>query len=155
MQATQIIKLKDKLPRVVWHPSGRQYASRIGFKRYQRNEQTVRDRAFQLLGKDYTAAMQRAISVAADWAWTVRYFKESRPGVKPFWLRDAEMRAYQAADRGDLDGVYRTGVTPTHAGPILAHRHFFVRLARLAIFQMGGRHHNSQTIAFADFRGHQ
>ena len=110
MQATPIIKLKDKLPRVVWHPSGRQYASRIGFKRYQRNEQTVRDRAFQLLGKDYTAAMQRAISLAADWAWTVRYFKESRPLEKPFWLRDAETRAYQAADRGDLNGVYQTGV---------------------------------------------
>ncbi len=67
MQATQILKLNGKIPRVVWHTSGRQFSSRIGFKDYKRKGKEIRDRAFQLLGKDERAALQRAISIAADW----------------------------------------------------------------------------------------
>lgn len=109
MEATQIVRLKGKLPRVVWHASGRQFASRIGFKLYKRQGKEVRDRAFQLLGKDERAAMQKAIAIAADWDWTVRHFKLDRPGEKPYWLEDATMRALQALEHHDLEGAYATG----------------------------------------------
>jgi hypothetical protein len=111
MQTIQANKRNaSRLPRVFWHPSGRQFASRIGFKIYQRNGKTVRDRAFQLLGKDERAAMQKAIAIDADWDWTVGYFKKDHPSDKPYWLAEALMRAYQAKEKEDMDGVYETGI---------------------------------------------
>jgi integrase len=99
-----------KLPRIAWHPSGRQFASRIGYKLYKRNGKEVRDRSFQLLGKDERAAMQKAIDIQADWEWTVAHFKSSFPGVKPHWLEEAAVLTYQAKEREDMETFYETGI---------------------------------------------
>ncbi len=82
-QVTQIIKLNGKLPRVVWHPSGRQFSSRIGFKQYKR----------------------KAIRIATDWDWTVQFFNESRPGEKPYWL--GEPRCGYISYKQDLNHVVK------------------------------------------------
>lgn len=39
----------------------------------------------------------------------MQFFKENRPGEKPYWLEEARMRSLQAAERHERDATYETG----------------------------------------------
>ena len=100
---------EKKLPAIWWHEGAGQYACKIGFQVYNRASGRTRDRSFQLLGADYQEAVGRCLALLKDWRWTVEFFKTSRPGDKPVWLEEKVMRAYQAAERGDINHAYENG----------------------------------------------
>lgn len=106
----------EKLPAIWQHEASGQYASKIGYRYYDRASGRRRDRDFQLLGTDYSEAVRKVLELRRDWNWTVEFFKTSRPGELPVWLEESAMRAYQAAERGETDALYATG-TVVNAGP--------------------------------------
>lgn len=102
----------SRLPCIFLHKGANQYVSKIGYKRVVRNEVAFRVRDFQRLGKNKATAMGRALALHAQWSWTVQHFKSSEhlKGEKPYWLPEKVVAAYRAGERGDLDGVYATGL---------------------------------------------